>query len=363
MKEAISARQTAIIASIMIFANKILTLPSLLYEKSKADAIFVIILMFLTDFLVLYIFSRLKNKYPSNSFYEILKEKLGGPFAITVYILFFAYYFIKLLINFNYTHVYFKLQVYHDDQESVFLFVSIVIMIATMARGLRPLARTFEFFYFIILFGFLAVMFVSLSNLKNMLVLFDSPISEIFVSSYKYAFAFGDFLFLFLVMEKIDLKQNNKGLIVKYVLFAMFVVIVGYSLFYSVYENTVFMHPNAISDIIVLSYQIFNIGRLEFIPVFIVMLQTFLQISVYAYILGKILQTIFKKMTLSLSVFIVVLLFLSMYLLFFNNLDIIEQTTIHYVPILALILQYILPFICFILSFKRRKVWKKHLNV
>ena len=37
----ISSRQTAVLASVMLFANKILVLPSLLYEYAKADSIFI----------------------------------------------------------------------------------------------------------------------------------------------------------------------------------------------------------------------------------------------------------------------------------------------------------------------------------
>ena len=199
MKDTISARQAGLMASVMIFANKILTLPSLLYEKSKADAIFVVLFLFLIDLSVLFIFFRLKEKYPKASFFDILKQNLSRPVAIIIFALFFLYFFATLLINFNFTHVYFKSQVYHDDQESVFLFVATAIIIFTMARGLRPLARTVEFFFLLIIFGFVAVMFVALSNTKEMLILFDSPISSFFVNMYKYAFSFGDMLLLFLI--------------------------------------------------------------------------------------------------------------------------------------------------------------------
>ena len=356
MTGTISSRQAGIIACIMVFANKILTLPSLLYEKSKADAVFVIALLFLLELGVLYVFFRLKRKHPSESFFEILSEMLTKPVAIVIYALFFLYFYFSLLITFNFTHVYFKSQVYHDDQESVFLFVAVAIIITTMARGLRPLARSAEFFFLLIIFGFVAVMFVAFSNTKDALILFDSPILNVFKNIYEYAFAFGDMIFLFLIMDKIELDKKGEKLILKYILFSIFVVLAGYVLFYSVYQYTAFIHPNAVSDIIVLSYQIFNIGRLEFIPVMIVMVQTLLQLSIYSYLQGFLLRNIFKKMTLNFSITIVIFLFLGSYILAFNSLDILEKITKNYVSVVALFLQYGIPLICLFFTFGRGRL-------
>ena len=63
MKETITTRQTAIMASILLFANKILTLPSLLYEYAKGDVLLIFLMMFAIDIGVLFIFFALKKKY------------------------------------------------------------------------------------------------------------------------------------------------------------------------------------------------------------------------------------------------------------------------------------------------------------
>ena len=359
MKNSISSRQAAIIACIMIFANKVLTLPSLLYEKSKADSIFILFLMFLIDLFVLFIFFRLKGKYQDKSFFEILSQKLSKPVAIAIYALFFAYYLIILLINFNFTHVYFRVQVYHDDQESVFLFVAAIIMICAVTRGLRPFSRTLEFFYFFIVFGFFACIFIAISNFKEFPILFDSNFKDIFLSSYHYAFAFGDMLYLFLIMDRVELTKKGQKQIIKYILLAMSIVIGGYFMFFSIYQNTVFMHPNAVSDILVLSYQTLSIGRLEILAVVIIMLLTLGQLGLYSYILTKILMQIFPKMTKVLSIIIVITLFYGLYILFFNNLDMVKYAFTGNVPILAIILQYFLPIVLLIIALNSSKKEEK----
>lgn len=355
MKALISSRQAAIITCIMIFANKVLTLPSLLYEKSKADSIFVLALMFLVDIGVLFLFFKLKQKFKDESFFEILKKTLSKPVAIGVYALFFVYFMIILLINFNFTHVYFRSQVYHDAQELVFLFVGIVIMISAVMRGLRPFARTLEFIYIFIITGLLACIFISISNFKEFPIFFDSNMGDIFFNSYHYAFAFGDVLYLFLIIDKIDLTKKGEKQILKYILFAMAMVIGGYFMFFSIYQNTVFMHPNAVSDILVLSYQTFSIGRLEILAVVIIMLLTLGQLGLYAYVLSLILRKIFPRMSKPLSVVVVMVLFFGLYMIFFNNLDMIKIAFTGDVPILALILQYLLPIVLFIIILLPKK--------
>ena len=57
----ISARQTGIIVFLTILANKILVLPSILYKSSDADSIFVMLTLFLIEFLILLVFLKLKK--------------------------------------------------------------------------------------------------------------------------------------------------------------------------------------------------------------------------------------------------------------------------------------------------------------
>ena len=87
MKETISTRQTAIISALLIFANKLLVLPSLLYERSKADGFFAILILLALEMLLLFMFLKVKNAYPNLSFYELIKQKLGVVFAKFFFVL------------------------------------------------------------------------------------------------------------------------------------------------------------------------------------------------------------------------------------------------------------------------------------
>lgn len=356
MKDCITTRQTAIIASIVIFANKILALPSLLFQYARGDALLVFLTMFCLDIGVLFIFFALKNKYRNESFFEILSHKLTKSIAILIYIVLLVYFFLEVLLNFNVTGVYFKNQIYHNDEKLIFMIISISIFAIVVSGGLKGLARTFEFFYYPIILGCLICLLISFFNFNKPLILFDISFHNYFTACYKYLFSFGDILILFLIMDKIKYDDKSKKTILLYVLSTMGIILFGTFMFLSLFPNTGFLHSNSISDIILLSPEIFSIGRLDIIAVTTVMFLTLCQGCVYGYILCDLVRKLIPKMPLKLSIFIVSVIFLTLYATVFKSTDIVIGSATSWGMYIALFLQYILPIICtFFLIGKRKK--------
>lgn len=352
MKDKISATQTAILASILLCANKILSLPSLLYKYTRSDGFLLLLFMFVFDIGVLCIFFVLKNKYREESFYQIICQNWGKFFAIIIYSLLFVHFLMQLLSTFNLTNMYYGLQVYHNDQSMIFLFVALTILIVTSAGGLRSLSRTIQFFYIPIIVCLIICLLISFPNFTKPLIMFTANATSFFTGVFKYSFVFGDLLFLFLIMDKIELEKKDDLKVVKYVILTMVIMATGYFLFYSIFENTAFLHSNAISDMIVLSYEIFDIGRLDIIGAVTVMLISLSQIGVFGYILSSIILTMFPKLTKNYSIFLVVLIFCIMYGLFINTLDSLVYVITTIMPYIAISLQYFLPL--FSLTFKKK---------
>lgn len=335
-----------------MFANKILTLPSLLFEYGRSDSFLILLLMFLFDIAVLFVFFKLKQRYKTQSFFQVLSLNWGKFFAVLIYLLLFIYFFIKILTTFNVSYIYFKMQVYHNDQKSIFLFLALAVLAIMVANGFRPLSRTIQFFYPAILIGLLFCLLISFANFSHPPLLFTTPFKSLITGAYRYVFAFGDFLLLFLIMDRIEYKAEGRSQILKSVIVSMYITLVGYFLFFSIFEYTGFMHPNAVSDIIVLSYEIFDIGRLDIIAVVTVMLLTFCQISLYGYVLSSILLKVFPRMTKNYSIAIVITIFLIVYGLSLNSLDSVGYFVTNFMPLISIFLQYLLPILT--LTFKQR---------
>lgn len=350
----ISPRQTAVLASIMLFANKILVLPSLLYNFAKADSIFIIILILLAEMGVLFVFFRLKRNFPNMSFYQILATKLGVFVAKTFYFFILAYIFYKILLVYNVSYMYFRVQVYLDATFYLFVFVFLLVCNTSVFRGLRPIARCMEFFYFFIIACFVFCLLLSIANFNKFPIIFDTSIKNIFLGGFKHLFCFGDFIVLFLIMDKIELTKKGQWQIFRYVSFAMALIVVLYIMFYSIFNYTSFVHKNAVSDIITFSYRFTDLGRLDMVAIITVMFLSLFQISVGVYAFCECFKQLFPKLDLFYGVITFDLLFLSLILL--SSLDYLQVINLGtlIVPYFAIVLQYVLPLICLLFTFGGR---------
>lgn len=355
MKETITTRQTAIMASILIFANKILALPSLLFEYAKGDALLIFLMMFAIDIGVLFIFFALKNKYRDKSFFSLLSEKLTRPVAIIIYLALLVYFFLEMMVNFNVTGIYFKTEIYHNDEQIIFIVLTLAIFAVTAAGGFRGLGRTVEFFYYPIIFGACLCLIISFFNFSEPLVLFDSTPKGFFMGAYKHIFSFGDCLILFLLMDKIQYDEKSKKNILCYVLITMGIILFGVFMFLSIFQNTAFLHSSAISDIILLSPEIFSIGRLDIIAVTTVMFLTLCQISIYGFVISDLIKHIIPKLSMKVCIFIVVVVFLLLYAVLIKTADVAIESARSWGIYLAIFVQYVLPVISALFLIGKKK--------
>ena len=113
---------------------------------------------------------------------------------------------------------------------------------------------------------------------------FVSSAKDIFYSLYKYAVTFGDFAFLFLIIDKIDYKKSEEKKVYFLAIFAIFLVLALFYLFYSKYQVTAFMHNNALADLLVFSVKFNAVGRLDIVAMLTIMMITLFEIELMCYI-------------------------------------------------------------------------------
>ena len=98
MTDQMSVRQTACLCAISLLALKLITLPSLLVQMSTSSAILVAVIMFVADLFLLYIFLKIKEKYPNLTLYELIQKIFGKIIAKIVYIILFALFILKIIM-------------------------------------------------------------------------------------------------------------------------------------------------------------------------------------------------------------------------------------------------------------------------
>ncbi len=355
MKYSISMRQAGIIALFIIFSNKILLLPGLMHEYIKADAVFAVILLFALEFLTIPIFLKFKRNFPKEKLYDILKHYLTAIGAKLIYLAAIVFMIFKALLTFSVVYVYFKEQIYQEEFIWIALIAFLPIMNHSVMSGLRPTARTMELFFSIILTGFIFCLVISFFTPISTPFFFVSSAKDIFFSLYKYAFTFGDFIFLFLIIDKIDYKKAQEKKIYFYVSLGMFLVITLFFLFYCKYHLTSFMHNNALADLLVFSVQFNAIGRLDIVAMLTIMMVTLFQMELFCFGFCECFVNIFPLNKLYGVVFFDII-FLILYYIFIGKYEIMVKSTVTWLPVLGLVVGVLFPIICLICTMiKRRK--------
>ncbi len=355
----ISSRQAGIILCVMLLANKILLLPSVLYEYAKADSVFILVLLLLAEIGMVFVFFQLKRKHPNASFYSIIQTQMGVFFAKILYFFIFLYILYKILLVYNVCYMYFRVQVYLDASFYIFVFVFLIVCNSTVLRGLRPLARCMEFFFYFLTACFIFCLMISIANFNKFPLFFDTNVIKFFEGGFKHLFCFGDTLILFLIMEKIKLDKKGEKQISKYAIAISILIVALYVLFYGIFNHISFVHKNAISDIITFSYRFTDIGRLDMVAIVFVMFLSLFQISVALYIFCDIFKKIFNTPKDIYGLISFDLIFIGIVIT--ASLDYAKTIAIGtvIVPYFAIFLQYLLPIICLILSGVRRREYNE----
>ncbi|MBE7073659.1 MAG: hypothetical protein E7379_01005 [Clostridiales bacterium] len=355
MRAKISVRQTGILIVLCLLSNKLLLLPSLMFESSGVDSIISLIIAFSVELAIIPIFIHLKTKYPNVSFYEIVQLHLGKIVVKILFVAIMLFMFLKAILTFGIVYAYFKQEIYQEE----FLFLILICMLPVLTHGvmsgLRAISRTMEFFFYLLIAGFLVCLAMSLFTSITVPVFFTNSIDSIFSSAFKYFIVFDDFLLLFVIMDRIDFKKGQEKKIYLYVFLGIGLVLSLFIFFYSKYPVTAFMHDNALSDLLVFSVQFSAIGRLNIIAMITIMLITLFQMEIYCYGFCQSFEYLFPKLNKKYAVTVFDLFVIVVFNLYVgSHTDIVDGAS-GWFSIFALALGIALAVISILLCLLRRK--------
>ena len=177
-------------------------------------------MLFAIELMVLGVFFLLKNKYPEASFKEILEKHLGKVFSKVIFIVLMAFFLFKLLLSYSVGYIYIKQHVYQGEFALFALICFIPVINHAVIKGLRVFSRTIELYYPVICVGIIICLAVSLAGGINIPLFFTSEPSSFFMTLFKHIFSFGDYLFLFIIMDRIEMKSGEEKKLFKFVALA-----------------------------------------------------------------------------------------------------------------------------------------------
>ena len=353
--KSISARQTGIIVFLTILANKILVLPSVMYEKSKADSIFALIAIFSFELLVLTIFLQVKKAHPDQNLKEILKQKEGVVVAKIVIFAFLIFFLFKTMLTYSVLYIYLKDLVYQDEFGFLALVCLFPVVNHAVVCGLRAMGRTFELFYYIVLVGVLFCLGIAFFTDISMPNFFVASPTDILNSGFTHIFAFGDYLALFLFIDKIKLRKGEGKKIFFFAFVGIFLVLSIFVVFYSKYQVTAFMHNNALADLLIFSVQFNAIGRLDIIAMLTIMTLGLFQLEIFQAAFCESFVQVFEKLSIKYAVAVFDILFFVIYLVIIKKYEVMLSFATDYLIYFAILTNVVLPILIYALAHKHKK--------
>ena len=361
-KKSISVTQAGKLCTIIILANKISLLPALLYEGAKSDGFFVALMLFAIELMVLGVFFLLKNKYPEASFKEILEKHLGKVFSKVIFIVLMAFFLFKLLLSYSVGYIYIKQHVYQGEFALFALICFIPVINHAVIKGLRVFSRTIELYYPVICVGIIICLAVSLAGGINIPLFFTSEPSSFFMTLFKHIFSFGDYLFLFIIMDRIEMKSGEEKKLFKFVALGIFLVLAILFMFYSLYQITAFMHNNALADITVSSTQFNAVGRLDIFAMVTRMFLSFFEMTIFHYAFSEAFCNVFTKLSRTYSVVVFDVIFAIVYFVLVGRFENMITYTQGWLSYLGLVTNYLIPLMLLFIALpykKKRRVYEK----
>lgn len=293
--KSINVWQASILMFILLFANKIIVLPSLLYEGAGLESIFALIFMFCLEMGLLLLFYFLKNKYPTQSLSSILQACFGKIVKTTFFIGFMIFFLSKAVLLYNVTYIFFRNLIYKDTTNLLILFCFLPVINHLVISGLRVIGRTAQLFFPVIFGTVIFCLVVGLFGINSRTIIFSHSFVEVIMTGLKHISPFGDMMFIFIIMDKIEIKKGQWKIFFSLSAVASFMIIAITLIFMLSYSYTSFMHPYAIFEIVSFVKEFGGIGRIDIITMVLIILFSYLQLALFFKVFAISFHEVFKN--------------------------------------------------------------------
>ncbi len=344
----IGAWQTGILLFFLIFANKILVLPSLLFNNAKFEGLIASVFLFLLEFGLLVLFWKLKKKFPTERFFDVVKNNFGKIVTVIVFVFVGIFFLAKMILLYNVTYIFFRNLIYKESNNTLFLICLLPVVNHMAICGVRTIGRTAQLFFPGAVAILLFAVVVGAFGINSSVIVEQSSFSNIVIATIKHISVFGDTIILFLFMDKIQVKKKEWKIV--FSLFAAGVISVTAIIlvFFLSYTYTSFLHPFAFFEILSYVKEYGGIGRLDIISMVFIIFLTYFQLAIYLKAFFVCFDGIFPKLDRIYSVLVFNFAFILLIRFAVINLSRIIIYAEEFLPYFAIIAFGIVPVCCLV---------------
>lgn len=356
----ITGRQAIILVAIVMCATKFFILPSNLVSVAKQNVVYIMILFFVLEFLLLLVMVQVSMLHPNKTFYNLVEDSLGKYIAKGIHLLFFVFFIVKMLINIIETYTFF-LGTLYDELSPLLYFIPTLFLIFYMTYiGLRSIGRCSELLWVFVVAGLSISFFTALPNVDfgYMLPIFENGPSDAITALSNNVLWFGDYFVYLFFMGKIKFGKNyfKKIAIVSLIIFL--VVVIFITVIYCLFPYTSSLIHYGVSDITQTNTRVSNVGKLDWLNVTVWAFASIIQTVIFAYCAEECLSKVFNIKRKAVSCLIsLAILSIGLYLFEFNLVTLVDtvQGPLRYLFWLLLFIALNIATIHFINRYKKKK--------
>ncbi len=336
--------------------TKFFSLPSLIAKQAGEDLWISVLISLAIDFITL-IPIVLVCKKTDKTFFEIIEDVFGKNGAKIIAFLYVIYFMAKAILPLNEQKDYVEFTLY-TLTPNVFYFLPLFLLALYMCfKRLRMLGRLADILWLVTINGFLTLVFLSLPNadFSSILPIGASGITNILRGSLTCFNWFGDSVFIMLLIGTFKWEKKSALKIFLSFLIGAIMVLSFMIIFYSIFTSIAFRQRFALTEISKYTTVINNLGRFDYIGIFMILFSNMFALCLPLYFSSKLLDYIFSIKKLWISPVIVVFVQLFITLFFYEYFVSIEAfMTTHFV-FYFLALGNILPIIITLITLRRTK--------
>ncbi len=360
----INYRQLSILVFMSFISLKLLALPSLLYVESANMSWLVALVVMIIDAVYAFIILDLMQKCEEKNILEFMQKCVGGVLTRV----FLAIYIIKyalVVANISKGLEFFVVEnFYNEFNWLVFILPLMALMGFMIYKGIRNIARVSEMICWAIVIGCLYIALQSFfsADPSVYLPMFKDGITPLFTSAYRHISWFGSSSFLILLFGKVDFSTKKKGMMLRYIIYAILLVQILYYVFYGLFDQIAPTHNFCLSDISQFTSQQSSINELSWLIVALWVVAQSVQLSLYGYCMMQAIKFTFNIKNNTFPIIIIMLYVLGWSLIGENTIGLEKVFFTHFASIITIIAQYVIPLILCVGNFLKKRGEKRLKN-
>lgn len=362
MVDKIYKRQIGFLLILVMPITKVVSLPSMLANANGQNCYFVILLFFLMDLISLLAIVKARDMVKGKNVFEIFESAFGKVVSKIIILMYLISFMLRIF------PVYFEQkqllsETIYFNMQRILVFLPTLLVASYIAyKGFTAIGRNADLLFMTAVGGFLTLFFLAVFNadFSNILPVLSVNVGGLFTSFTRYAFYFGDALFIMFMFNDIKKDKKSKsntpvvmGLVISYI-----ITLVFYVLFIAVFSSTSAYHLNAVEKIAKYNEAFAFLGRVDLLSVIPLLIGSVFNIAICLGVCIKIFRYVVGVKNRLLATIIITILACIMVGIFSFNARAMYNLYENVFSYIFIVLQYVIPFLLPIISLKEKRSGK-----